>query len=437
MAPPILSVKYNPRTSRPKRFGYLGLTSTENVLVTKGASIAATSGASAIAAGAGAGALAGPIGLVVGAVVGAVVGILTQTSNTASHIGSWDGGIVSALNALPASAAGLGRQIPWNENSHGLVQIIEALLATGVYMSWDTSLKSNYAVCAHWAMTFGQGVQNVATAIVGGQSSASIPLAPGAGGHGPFTFVFTNPGVSAGPDKIAATVIMGSSGLMAAMMTALGGQNPQNIASNASNASAQKVYALMLDYWFANLAPAAAQPVTPVTPAVSTAVAAASTAANAAAKTIAATQPVFTPASPPPPVTAVTSAVAAAPPPAATAAVPVVGTSTTAAAPTLPPGYGYNYAGSVVPIPAGYTLASNGYILDSGGYILASANDDQLTAPQAAASAPQESESSSPVVNVSVPATAPVAATATTDNTMLYVGMAALAALIVWKESKK
>lgn len=443
MHPPILSVKYNPRAMRRTRLGTVGLTATGNELLSKGAAVGATVGVSAIAAGAGAGSLAGPIGTVVGAVVGAVVGILTQTSNTASHIGSWDGGIVTALNSLPASAAGIGRQIPWNENSHGLVQIIEALLAVGVYMAWDTSLKSNYAVCAHWAMTFGQAVQNLAGAIVAGQSSVSIPLAPGAGGHAPFTFTFKNPGVSLGPDKISATVVMGSTGLMAAMMTALGGQNPQNIASNATNASAQKVYALMLDYWFANLAPAAAQPATPVPPTVSTAVQAASTAANTAAATLAATStPVVVP-SPSPPATAVSSATDAANA-AALSAVKTPSTVTTvsttpaaATAPSLPSGYGYNYAGEVVPVPPGYTLASNGYIMDSGGYIFGSANDDQLSSPTAS-SIPATAETSSPVINVSVPSTAATATpVAGSDNTMLYIGMAALAGLIIWKESKK
>lgn len=315
-----------------RNFGALGLTATGDALLSKGAAVGATVGVSAIAAGAGAGSLAGPIGTVVGAVVGAVVGILTQTSNTASHIGSWDGGIVSALSGLPSSAAGIGRQIPWNENSHGLVQIIEALLAVGVYMAWDTSLKSNYDVCAHWAMTFGQAVQNVATAIVqkpNGSCTVSIPLSPGAGGHAPFNFTFTNPGVTVGPDKISATIIMGSSGLMAAMMTALGGQNPTNIASNATNASAQKCYALMLDYWFAQLAPAAAVPTTPVPPTVATAVQAASTAANTAAAAIAATSPPVAVPSPPPPATAVASATGAANAAATAAALASVPTSST------------------------------------------------------------------------------------------------------------
>jgi trimeric autotransporter adhesin len=265
------------------RGGFGALTSQQDAQL---ASVAAGTAASAIATGAAAGSVAGPIGTAVGAVVGVVVGILTKSNNTASHIGTWDAQLVQALSALPSTAQGLGRQFAWNENSHGLVQMIEALLATGIYMAWDTSLISNYDVCAHWASTFGLAVQNVATAVcqnkAGAKCTVSVALSPGAGGFPPFNFTFTNPGISVGPDAVAATVIMGKSGLMGAMMTALGGQAPQNIASNESNASAQKVYSLMVDYWAAQVAPAAAVPSTPV-PVVKPAVTAAATAANTAA----------------------------------------------------------------------------------------------------------------------------------------------------------
>ena len=225
------------------------------------------------------------IGTAVGALVGAVVGALSGTPNTAAHIGSWDSQVVQALAALPSTAQGLGRQFAWNENSHGLVQMIEALLATGIYMAWDTSLLSNYSVCAHWATTFSTAVQTVATAVcknaAGAKCTVSIALSPGAGGFPPFNFTFTNPGISVGPDAVAAQVIMGKTGLMGAMMTALGGQNPANITSNENNASAQKVYSLMIDYVAAQVAPAAAVPSTPV-PVVAPVVAVAATAANTA-----------------------------------------------------------------------------------------------------------------------------------------------------------
>lgn len=236
-------------------------------------------------AGAAAGSSFGPIGTVIGAAIGTVVGLLSGKPNTAGHIGGWDVQIASAIQSLPASAAGVGRQIPFNENSHGLVQMIEALMAVGNYMAWDTSIISNYDVCAHWAMTFGAAVQAVTTAIVnnppGKQVTVSISESPGAG-HGPINFTFTNPGIQIGPDKIAASIIMGSSGLMAAMMTGLGGQAPQNIASNASNSLAQKVFAYMVDNIAASLAPAATTPTKPVSQAVAPAVVAASQTVNAA-----------------------------------------------------------------------------------------------------------------------------------------------------------
>ena len=290
---PITAPPRNPGITRPVgnrptvrrsgfAFGALGLTSAQDSQL---AATAAGTAASAIATGAAAGSLAGPIGTAVGAVVGVVVGILTKTNNTASHIGSWDSQLVSALGALPTTAQGLGRQFAWNENSHGLVQMIEALLATGIYMAWDTSLISSYDVCAHWAMTFGLAVQNVATAVcknpAGATCTVSVALSPGAGGHAPFNFTFKNPGISVGPDAVASTVIMGKSGLMGAMMTALGGQNPANIASNETNSAAQKVYSLMIDYWAAQVAPAAAVP-TKAVPVVAPAVTAAAAAANTA-----------------------------------------------------------------------------------------------------------------------------------------------------------
>lgn len=232
--------------------------------------------------GAAAGAAFGPIGAGVGAAIGVVVGLLSAKPNTAAHIGSWDTQIVQAIGGLPASAAGIGRQIPWNENSHGLVQFIEALLATGVYMAWDTSLKSSYDVCAHWAMTFGAAVQTLVTAIVGNAPgvpvTVSISEQPGAN-HGPINFSFTNPNLSIGPDAISSQIIMGANGLMYAMIIGLG-ETAAHAQSNASNAPAQKVFALMVDNIAAQLMPAAAVPTTSV-PVVAPAVQAASQTVNA------------------------------------------------------------------------------------------------------------------------------------------------------------
>jgi hypothetical protein len=231
-------------------------------------------------AGATAGSVVPVVGTAIGMVVGAVIGILTKTNNTASHIGSWDASLAQGIQSLPASASGIGRQIPWNENSHGLVQMIEALLAVGVYMAWDTSLKSSYDVCAHWAMTFGAAVQSLTNAIVAnpvGPCSVTISESPGAN-RGPIQFNFQNPGIGVGPDAIAANIIMGTNGLMYSMITGLG-ETTAHASSNAYNGLAQKVYALMVDNIAATLVPAV--PAAPV-PVVAPVVTAAATAANTA-----------------------------------------------------------------------------------------------------------------------------------------------------------
>ncbi len=272
-----------PYSQNSNVFGRLGSAS-DNIRDVSLASVGAKAGATAGSVVPGVGTA---IGAAVGAVVGAVVGILTRTNNTASHIGSWDGGLTQAIAALPQSAAGIGRQFPWNENSHGLGQMIEALLATGIYMAWDSSLKSNYDVAAHWAMTFAAAVATVAQAIVsnpvGATVNLSITVQPGAN-HGPIPFSFVNPGIGAGPDRISATVIMGSSGLMYAIIVGCG-ETQTHAQSNANNGLAQKVFALMLDYQFAQLHPQAAQPATPAPP-IAPIIAAVSTTANQVAATL-------------------------------------------------------------------------------------------------------------------------------------------------------
>lgn len=264
---------YVPRPAIRGRFGAINLSPT-------GKPVSPAQGA---AAGAAAGSVAGPIGTAIGAAVGVVVGLLSGKPNTAGHIGGWDTQLASAIGALPASAAGIGRQIPFNENSHGLVQMIEALMAVGSYMAWDPSILSNYDVCAHWAMTFGAAVQTLVGSVianpVGKVVTVNILESPGAS-HGPINFTYTNPGISVGPDKISATLIMGASGLMYAMIKGLG-ETAAHASSNANNALAQKVFALMVDNVAAAALPAAAQPTTPV-PNVAPAVIAASKTVNAA-----------------------------------------------------------------------------------------------------------------------------------------------------------
>lgn len=284
---PVKSLR-NPRSIgyQGKNFGVLGM-GPSAAGAAQGLSVgSAVGGASAMAIGAAAGSVVPGLGTAIGAVVGAVVGALTAPkANTAGHIGGWDGALVQAIGQLPTTVAGIGRQIPWNEDSHGLVQMIEALLATQVYMAWDASLVSNYAVCAHWAMTFSAAVQTVCQGIhngtIGKSVTVSISESPGAGGISPLSFTFTNPGFSVGPEAIAGSVIMGSSGLMYAMIAHLG-ETAAHASENASNAAAQKVYALMIDYWAAQYQPAVATPVTPVAN-VKPAVIAASTAVNTAA----------------------------------------------------------------------------------------------------------------------------------------------------------
>jgi hypothetical protein len=255
------------------RIGRLGAATSTSASAVQGMQVgAAVGGASAAAIGAMTGSVVGPVGTAVGALVGVVVGALTAPNNTASHIGSWDSALVSALNQLPTTVAGIGRQIPWNENSHGLVQMIEALLACGVYMSWDSSIASNYDVCAHWAMTFGTVAQTVATAVcknpTGAKVTVSITSQPG-GPWGPGNFTFTNPGISVGPEAVAGSVIMGPNGAMRYMFSqwSIAGsaaQSAQYASEMGNNMAAQKVFALMVDYVAAQNAPPAA--VTPPAP---------------------------------------------------------------------------------------------------------------------------------------------------------------------------
>jgi hypothetical protein len=338
-----------PMRVRPQLRGFGAVTSAQESQV---AGAAASAGASALATGTAVGSAAGPIGAAAGAIVGVVVGILTKTNNTASHIGTWDSQLIGQINQLPSSVWGIGRQFPYNENSHGLVQMIEAALACGVYMSWDSSLISNYDVCANWAVTFGTAVQNVArTAFLNppGIVSVSIPLSPGAGGYPPFTFGFQNPNIigtnpagqqlsAIGPDALSASLIMGKSGLMEAMMTALGGQQAGNIASNGVNPTAQKIFALMIDYWWAQYLPSYIPQGAPGAPSIASTIATASSAANTAASngtnpqtaaTVAATVATAPVAPQPPPVIATTTTTS--PSTGATVATPVVAPSDTGA----------------------------------------------------------------------------------------------------------
>jgi len=82
-----------------------------------------------------------------------------------------------------------------------------------------------------------------------------ITFSPGASGVPPKNFTFVNPGINVGPDAIAANIIMGPTGLMSWIITAIG-ETPAHAAANASNAGAQKVFALMVDHATADAMPA-------------------------------------------------------------------------------------------------------------------------------------------------------------------------------------
>src|SRR5271166_806148 len=229
----------------------------------------AVGGASAAAIGAATGSVIGPVGTAVGALVGVVVGALTAPSNTASHIGAWDSSLASAIQQLPSTVAGIGRQIPWNSNSHGLTQMMEALLACGMYMAWDTSLVSSYDVCAHWAMTFAQLAQTCATAVCTNPAGASVTVQitsqPG-GPVGPAPYTFKNPGISVGPEAVASQVIMPCMTWLFNRWQIAGtpALSKQYATQMGNNSYAQKVFAMMVDFVAANNAPPAA--VTPPTP---------------------------------------------------------------------------------------------------------------------------------------------------------------------------
>lgn len=267
-------------------FGRLG-----DAASTKIATTTVSAGA-AIAAGAAAGSVVGPVGTAVGALAAIVSTILTPSPNTAAHIGSWDSQLVSALAQLPNTVAGIGRQIPWNEDSHGLVQYLEALLACGQYMAWDNSLITNYDVCAHWAMALSTAAQTVATAVCQNKSGASVTVqitsAPG-GPVGPAPFTFTNPAINSGPEAVTDAVIMGSKGVMTWLFSrwqiaGTAALSKQYATEMGSNTPATKVYAMMVDYVAGSLNIPDTIPATPVPD-----VTAVSAAASTAAKTVAAT----------------------------------------------------------------------------------------------------------------------------------------------------
>lgn len=221
--------------------------------------IAVGSAAAGAAAGAAYGSVVPGIGTAVGAVVGLVASMLIHTGQGALRLQQAQA-IEQGLGTIPS--AFVGRQIPWagSAQAPGLLQFISALMTGGLYMSWDASVKTSPSVNGNWSTTFLNAVKAVVAAIVNNPpgASASVPIVfpPGgpASSNGNFTFV--NPGIAAGPDAIAASVIMGPSGLMYWMIKKLG-ETDAHAAANASSSAAQKVFALMVDHATADLAPPA------------------------------------------------------------------------------------------------------------------------------------------------------------------------------------
>ena len=269
----------------------LGATAVQTGAEVTTLAVATYSAASAIAAGAAAGSVVGPIGAAVGACAAIVAGLLAAKPNTAAHIGAWDGQLVNALAALPAPN-GIGRQFAWNSDSNGLTQMMVAILATGLYMNWDTQILANYDVCAHWAMTFATLAQTVATAgckaAAGASVTVSITSQPG-GPVGAASFTFKNPGIAGGPENFAANAIMGPSGAMVWLfnrwqIAGTAAQSKSYASLMGNNAYAQKVFALMTDYVAAQVAPAAATTTT-TTPNVSSAISSGASAGKTAVAT--------------------------------------------------------------------------------------------------------------------------------------------------------
>ena len=385
------------------------------------------SAGSAIAAGATIGSVAGPVGAAVGALAGIVSGFLAAAPNTAAHIGTWDTQLVNALAALPSTVAGIGRQIPWNEDSHGLVQYIEALLACGVYMSWDTSIITNYDVCAHWAMTFGTAVQTVATAVCQNKAGASVTVQvtsqPG-GPVGPGPFTFKNPGISVGPEAVTDAVIMGASGVMTWLfnrwqIASTAALSKQYATEMGNNAPAAKVYAMMVDYVAGSLN--AADAATPV-PDVSTIPAAVSTAVTTATTTAPAT------ATPAPVATPVKLSSPA--PNTITPASSSTTTATTTPAVTVP----------ACPTPVA-TTSSGSTVTDSDIANLISAlqtsgaNQTQAVTSALSSLESQGVDTSQPAVQAAVQsAVAPAASTGLSTSTLLLIGGGILAAVLLMKK---
>jgi len=240
------TLKYNqPQTTLRvgRRLGGFG----DAQLAVKGASAGASVGSAVM-----------PVfGTAIGAVVGAVAGMLVHVGQGALRAQQAQA-IDQALAQL-STANHQGAAIPWNGTATqpGLLQLISALMTSGIYMSWDSGVVSSPSINGNWSTTFVNAIKALVGAIVAqpiGAASVSIAVSPGAGGYPPFNFSFNNPGISVGPDVISASIVMGNGGLMYSIIKSLG-ETDAHAQANANNNAAQKVFALMVDHAAYDLVP--------------------------------------------------------------------------------------------------------------------------------------------------------------------------------------
>jgi hypothetical protein len=452
----ILTQKYNPRAPQRPRLGFLGqgcvnssavAASTNPVLIRpqiratgplkglgflgtpiesaelsavgvtgKGGTSGAVTGA---AAGAGIGTAIFPgIGTAIGAAIGAIAGGLIHTSQFSAWLAA-DTQIISQMQSLPAGFT--GRSL----TKSVLEEMWTAVVVTGAMYSYvnpnpghsPSDMQNEF----DWVMGFiGDILQCMNKYPVG----AALNVTENVGNGVTFTLAFTNPG-SSNSDVVAQKVMIPAYLAWCTHNGAVDTQ-PTHCSGDASRPINQLLLTLMTDYQIAQYPPPASQ-----NPAPAATTTAAKTTASAA-KPKSTIMPVKTAT-----VTVTTAATKTAP---AATTVASKGTtvttihSATAATPyVLPTGYGYNYAGAIVPIPSGYSLNSAGYIVDASGYIFGSANDDTVTDAANAATTGTDDDS-----YYQTPAVAADTATAAIapDNTSTYLllGAAAIAIYFVMQK---
>jgi hypothetical protein len=409
--------------------GFLGSAAAESAELNavgvsgKGGASGAIGGA---AKGASVGSAFGPIGAGIGAVIGAVAGGLIHTSQYSSWLAT-DTNIIAVLKQLPAGFQGrtLPKQTPTATAPLTLEMIWTAIVVTqnmyGYVSPNPGHSPSDMQNEFNWVMGW---IASILQCMNQNPVGATLQATVNAGNGVTFTLTFVNPG-SSNSATVTQKVIIPA---YLAWCTHNGAVDTQSThcPGDAANPINQLVLELMTDYQIAQYPPPAAQPATtpkaPATVTVTTAAGSTTVAKGGNAVTT--------------PATATHSVMTAPPPSIATAA---AASSPATTADVVPVGYGYNYAGEIVPIPPGYDLGSQNYIVDSAGYIFGSANDDSLSTPAL--------DSNSSVPGIGVPAATytppvatdsgtviPVTATAGSDDTLLYIGAAVVIAFLLMRK---